>query len=645
MRKTLVLGLAFFLLGTVQAQTTASRVIEVSAATRSPQALSSSLFASEDGWSIAMKLGPGPLPLESTLLVLAGKDGKDWLKGAVTGDKEHPLLSFALHTDFNPDPLTIGIPVAMLPRQGGDLLLRYRGYGFELYLNGVLIDEEWPIGKILAGAAPTLTALSPLRSISVWDHPLSDQAMVARSGGAGNVAAAQQKLLGPEPQYIQYSRPRGYNTNAGDAMPFSHNGEFSLYYLFDRRHHRSKWGLGAHQWAHVSSTDLVHWTESPKALRVDHEWEGSICTGSVFFHNGKYYAFYATRMPDRNQRLAMAESADGIHFQKVLPTPFAEPQAPFVRGPNRDPFVFEANGQFHMIVTAAIATDGGKGKEGALEHLVSPDLKTWKVEKEPFLTSGSDLEPECSDLFQWGDWYYLFFSLGGTTHYRMARNPLGPWIKPEVDILDGPEAKVMKAASFQGNRMLLVGFVQFDKRYGGDLLFRELVRQQGGTLGTTTPREVQLPEAGRHSLPPFDPSGGHKQNTAIDLGGPSHLRATLSLAGRGKVTLHLKGGSQSGVSPDLVFDPASGTVSWTDHFGSEPTVLQQVDMRAALHIDLILDGSLADLEIDGQRSMIHRLAIPRTERLSFSTEGEGTSVSGLQLSSVTTRLQAGTENW
>jgi len=48
---------------------------------------------------------------------------------------------------------------------------------------------------------------------------------------------------------IQNWSPEGLNTGVGDVMPFSHDGTFHLFYLFDRRGHESKWGLGAHQWA------------------------------------------------------------------------------------------------------------------------------------------------------------------------------------------------------------------------------------------------------------------------------------------------------------------------------------------------------------------------------------------------------------
>ncbi len=105
------------------------------------------------------------------------------------------------------------------------------------------------------------------------------------------------------------------------------DGTFHVYFLFDRRHHKSKWGLGAHQWAHVASNDLIHWKHYPTALGIMDESEGSICTGSVLCTGRKYYAFYATRKADRSEQLGVALSDDGIQFAKVLPTLFAEPQS------------------------------------------------------------------------------------------------------------------------------------------------------------------------------------------------------------------------------------------------------------------------------------------------------------------------------
>jgi hypothetical protein len=87
---------------------------------------------------------------------------------------------------------------------------------------------------------------------------------------------------------MQYFRPDG-NFFVGDCMPFFHDGTFRLYYLVDEAHHEALGGLGGHQWEQASTEDLVHWKHHPLAIPITEEREGSICTGSVFFHKGTYY--------------------------------------------------------------------------------------------------------------------------------------------------------------------------------------------------------------------------------------------------------------------------------------------------------------------------------------------------------------------
>src|SRR4051812_12873366 len=123
---------------------------------------------------------------------------------------------------------------------------------------------------------------------------------------------------------MQYFRPGGAYF-AGDCMSFFHAGRFHLFYLIDENHHQGLGGLGGHQWAHASTTDLIHWEHHPLAIAITDEDEGSICTGSTFFHEGTYYGFYATRRRDWTQHLSLAVSEDGIHFRKIEPNPLAVP--------------------------------------------------------------------------------------------------------------------------------------------------------------------------------------------------------------------------------------------------------------------------------------------------------------------------------
>ena len=589
--------------------------------------------AGKVGWSLEIELRPSKMPSGTSLLRLAGKDRRTWLEGLTTGPAGAERIDFQLYTDYRIEPLTVGIPIGMLSTSSpGKILLRYEAFRLDLFYGGVLVDEEWPVGNVGIGQEPELEFSTPIKQVSIWNTALPDEVITSLNGGLKKVVARANTVLGPEPDHIQYSRPRGYNTNAGDAMPFFHDGTFHLFFLLDRRQHHSKWGLGAHQWAHISSTDLVHWTHYPVALAIEHDWEGSICTGSVFFHNGKYFAYYASRMPDRSERLGVAISNDGIHFTKTIPTPFAEPSLPFIHGPNRDPFVFQNAGQFHMLVTAAIATGADGKNEGALEHLVSRDLSNWSVVKEPFLLAGSPAQPECSDLFKLGNWYYLIFSLGGTTHYRMSKNALGPWITPDTDILDGPEAVVMKASEFKDDRRLLVGFLQHDNQYGGDLVFRELIQDDDGTLGTTIPKEMQLPAKGKMSLTAMSLSHEDQSGQSIDIGG--NARVVAKIVSKAQSTFNIHIGSVEGES--LVFDSDAGTVTWTDATGKSARArLEHVsNLTGQTSIVLTLYGTVADLSINGHRTLIHRLSSPNHQRLYFSCKDGDVQVTDIVVTSL-----------
>ncbi|HET6485610.1 MAG TPA: hypothetical protein VFH83_04275, partial [Spirochaetia bacterium] len=349
-------------------------------------------------------------------------------------------IVFELRTDWRDTPLRMEVPLSLI---GGttwhDIVGRYNGPHAELLVDGALVDEEWPIGALpgrerdrilIAGreeegrAAGGFQGL--LGTVAVWDRWLADPEVEALCGGAAAVAARGWTLEEPSDR-VQYRYDRGGGF-VGDCLPFFHEGTYHFYHLFDRRHHGSKFGLGAHQWAHSSSRDLVHWQHHPLAIPITEEREGSVCTGSMFFHDGTWYGFYATRLPDRSEHLSLATSGDGIHFTKTEPNPFASPKPPYRHGPFRDPHVFrdEKTGLFHMMVTAELERPAVPGRGGCLAHLVSRDLRHWEQE-EPFLVTGYGDQPECSELYLWRGWYYLVFSHYGLAHYRMARSPFGPW--------------------------------------------------------------------------------------------------------------------------------------------------------------------------------------------------------------------------
>lgn len=424
---------------------------------------------------------------------------------------------------------------------------------------------------------------------------------------------------------MQYFKPDGHFF-VGDCMPFFHDGVFHIYYLLDENHHAALGGLGGHQWAHASTTDLIHWTHHPLAIAITHDWEGSICTGSTFFHEDTYYGFYATRMRDRTQHLSLATSSDGIHFEKTEPNPFASPPPEINPYDYRDPFVFRdrASGQFHMLVSASLKDYPLHNRGGCLSHLTSPDLKTWTVQP-PFIIPGLPGVPECSDYFYWNGWYYLIFSHGLVAHYRMSRQPFGSWLRPPVDTFDGGAAWVMKTAPFSGDRRIGAAFVptrEGDKnagrfQWGGNMVLRELIQHSDGTLGTKFPAELipPSPMALPLSPQPLTPHASYSVGTltldaregleAARIGSvPRRARIRLRLmpdADAAEYGLYLCSEADGKGGYHLRFLPHEGRVELFDQ------ALTGVDgLDASFTLEITLMDSLIDVCIDQRRCLINR---------------------------------------
>lgn len=437
---------------------------------------------------------------------------------------------------------------------------------------------------------------------------------------------------------LQYFKPDG-PFFVGDCMPFYHDGTFRLYYLLDENHHAAREGLGGHQWAQASSRDLVHWEHHPLAIPISEHREGSICTGSVSVHGGTYYGFYATRMRDYTQHLSLATSQDGIHFEKTEPNPFASPPPGYNPLDYRDPVVFQdAEGLFHMLVTASFADWPIAQRGGCLAHLVSSDLKHWQ-NQDPFIIPGLPGAPECPDYFAWNGWYYLVFSNEGIARYRMSREPLGSWLRPPVDTLDGPAARVMKTAPFANDRRIGVAWLGTRRgdtddgalQFGGNVVFRELIQHSDGTLGAKFPAE----------LTPTGVPVTAFQATALDATTWVEGRSIHMIAQQGLAAAECSGIPRNARLTIRVL-PQENARGFGLRFGGErafdggydlhlspdarAVTLQQQCLFAVEGLDLpftlevVLWNDIIDVCIDGRRTLLDRCPERRDSRLVIYAE-------------------------
>ncbi len=287
-----------------------------------------------------------------------------------------------LYCDAKNAVLRVMFPVEPLgPCDWHDVVIRGTGPKLQLWIDGVLLDEEFPIGTTRASTVPRFFGAAQaadgkivsgfrgqMDHAALWQRALSAEEIVALSGGAAAARQRELAVLGPQPERMQYFRVRGHDSKAGDCIPFFRDGTLHLFYLILRRNMHSKWdgGHGGLEIHHASSRDLAHWQHHPAVAPITEQWEAWNGTGGCVHHDGKFWMFYPT--PDyysQHGGIQLVTSADGERWTKQEPHPF------LVGGdcevfPDPDP----RQKLFHMIKV-------GKTTGGALPELKDKTLVAW----------------------------------------------------------------------------------------------------------------------------------------------------------------------------------------------------------------------------------------------------------------------------
>ena len=343
-------------------------------------------------------------------------------------------------------------------------------FKYQLVINGVLADEDWPVTPITLDGC--LCRGNVVSAVLTKEKP--DNLLPYR---VGSIVTTDQLTAD------------GMDCYFGDCMPFSHDGVFHLFYLYDRRRHGSKCKLGGHQWGHLTTTDLVHWKRLPFAVTIDCPEEATFRTGSIIFHNGAYYAFYVAMKTDQSpSRITCSVSTDGEHFEKTN-MGFTLDET-YENVGVRDPNVFaDENGMFHMFLSTKIRRPDGN-HIGCILHFISHDLKEWKMDKEPFLTVDMNEYPECSDYFRWNGKYYFSYCIHSVSHYMVSDQPMKGFRSAPEQLLGGNGFVVPKTAEFRGRRIATAFSWTPYYQYAGEPVFLELLQQPDGTLDFRIPEEL-----------------------------------------------------------------------------------------------------------------------------------------------------------
>ena len=412
--------------------------------------------------------------------------------------------------------------------------------------------------------------------------------------GLGPLSPRTEPDAAPVRGSLQFWSPPDWNAWAGDVALGVYKGRFHVFYLYDRRHHASKCGCGGHQFAHLSSDDLVHWVEHPMSVPVRELWQ-SVGTGTPFVKDDRLmlsYGWHTERFPWAGaypRGATWSESEDGIHF-KPSGVIFHE---------TRNPTVYNrADGRLGLVC----------GYQNDKGFFVSDgDMMKWRQTDDTVPFGG-----DCPCFFEWNGHHYL---IQGFTD--MAYSPSGcpgtwvNWARSGDDVYDG--LSVPMVAEWKGRR-LIGGWISHPDGWGGWLAFRELIQFSDGKLGmkwvpefekTLPPPKVFKVGAGKNFSCRFT-DGNSEIELFVDPATASAGWAPIANGVRGKVWSL----AEAKANPDLrkgrgsrFCDPQCAAFYRLDKVRG---LDRPYAVRLRLHACEKSDVTIVDAEIAGTRTLLTR---------------------------------------
>lgn len=342
-------------------------------------------------------------------------------------------------------------------------------------------------------------------------------------------------------QLIHYRPAEG---RLADTIPFFWKGEYHIFYL--------RGNIGKVPWEHLVSEDLITWKELPTALVSDGDPDGPdgehMFTGSVTEKDGTFHIFYTGWNP-RNKSgrewVMHATSSDLIKWEKHPEHKFRADEIHYQNSDFRDPYVFwNPSDQSYWMILCARDAKTGQPVQGKAR---STDLLHWNQEPplllDPPLGEGT---PECPDIFQIGDiWYLLHSPSAGVTEMRYAQSIDGPYNLPQSPPIDTPILYAAKRM-FDGKRHIITGWLRDlgGRKDSGDF-------QWGGTQ--SLPREVYAGPEGQLYFRPIPAAVGLFTQTCADLGSPPTQAISIEKQD-GEVRLNPKSRLTYSAPDDLFLD-------------------------------------------------------------------------------------------
>lgn len=142
---------------------------------------------------------------------------------------------------------------------------------------------------------------------------------------------------------------------------------------------------GMKHWAHVISKDMVHWEWSEEMLIPNQEYEKNGCySGNALVKEDKVYLYYTANYKTEQGKIpkqAVAIMDKDGHITKYEHNPIIDGAPEGMSGEIRDPYVFEKNGTYYMLL-------GAKDIEGKGQLLLYKGENPFEWEYQGIINTG-----------------------------------------------------------------------------------------------------------------------------------------------------------------------------------------------------------------------------------------------------------------
>lgn len=467
---------------------------------------------------------------------------------------------------------------------------------------------------------------------------------LSRFTGTPDTAGLCRKLAS-DPLRPQFHLLPAHNWMNDPNGPIFFRGRYHMFHQYNPQ--AAVWGNM--NWAHATSTDMIHWQHEAIALTPTPGGpdRDGVFSGSAVLDNGTPTVIYTGVAPPTSdadatlrdgvhtwrevQCLAVAQD-DNLRIWKKLPEPvIAAPPEELVVTGFRDPCLWREGNLWMLILGSGIAHKGG-----SVLLYSSPDLRRWTYLHplvEGTSTNDKSVNPvdsgemwECPDFFPLGNKHVLLISTMGKVRWKVgtyAKQRFSPEKEGVVDWGAYYAAKTMLDAD--GNRILW-GWIT-ETRPDADLIAagwagvmslpRVLSLNSESELQmNVAPAALQLRGAHVSISHHTSPVPRHRLLEALRI---HDLAAELELELRpmGDFDLHL----QSEAGDNFV------TISGVNKAGRCELRVDQVSaplpraFGSPVHLHIFLDGSVLEVFANGTTSLTKRVYQIPSGALKVKLEG------------------------